>query len=264
MNYTVPHKKELDLITKAASHFLPEGAFIAGGALTSAFTNTPINDVDMYFKSEELFKQAIEHAYDDALWCVAATDRAVTFVHDDNIIQLMHFDFFETPAAVFDAFDYTVCMAAYDLDAKEFVFHEDFMKHAAQRKLSFHSGTRYPYNSLLRVLKYQQRGYTINKADLLRIGLSCQRVPVNSWEDLADAIGGQYGEKALLETEAPFSLEAAIDLFATTEEFIVVKDKQDMPGNAEELLHKIGLVSDEDYAAQRKAIEDARATRWGY
>lgn len=249
------HKKELDLISKAASHFMPEGAFIAGGALTSAFTNNHINDVDMYFKSEELFKQAIEHAYDDTLWCVAATDRAVTFVKDDNVIQLMHFDFFETPSAVFDAFDYTVCMAAYDVDAKEFVFHEDFMKHAAQRKLSFHSGTRYPYNSLLRVLKYQQRGYTINKADLLRIGLSCQRVPVASWEDLADAIGGQYGEKALLETETPFSLDAAIELFQNTEEFIVVKDKQAMPGNAEELLHKIGLVSDEDYAAQKKERE---------
>lgn len=258
------HKKELDLITKAASFFFPEGAFIAGGALTSAFTNTHINDVDVYFKSAEMFKQAIEQAYDEGLWCVAATDRAVTFVRDTSIIQLMHFDFFATPAAVFDAFDYTVCMAAYDIDAKEFVFHEDFMKHAAQRKLSFHSGTRYPYNSLLRVLKYQQRGYAINKADLLRIGLTCQRVPVNSWEDLADAIGGQYGEKALLETDRPFSLEAAIDLFKGTDEFVVARDKEAMPGNPEDLLHKIGLMSDEELAEHNKIIEDYNKTRWGY
>lgn len=258
------HKKELDLIKKAANSFLPSGAFIAGGALTSAFTNSPINDVDIYFKDKESFVDAIHCAYDDNLWCVAATDRAVTFVRDDCIIQLMHFDFFPTAEAVFDAFDYTVCMAAYDIDAKDFVFQEDFMKHAAQRKLSFHSGTRYPYNSLLRVLKYQQRGYTLNKADLLRIGLSCQRVPVASWEDLADAIGGQYGERALLETDVPFSIEAAIDLFKGTEEFKVVKDKDAMPGDAEELLNKIGMLSDEDYAAQRKALEDARATFWGY
>lgn len=256
------HKKELDLIKKAAYHFLPKGAFIAGGALTSAFTNSNINDVDIYFKTKEDFIESIYNAYDENLWCVSATDRAVTFVRDDCIIQLMHFDFFPTAEAVFDAFDYTVCMAAYDIDAEDFIFQEDFMKHAAQRKLSFHSGTRYPYNSLLRVLKYQQRGYTINKADLLRIGLTCQRVPVDSWESLADAIGGQYGERALINTEAPFSIEAAVDLFKGTDEFIVVKDKEAMPGCAEDLLVKIGLMTEEECEALRKAEEDAYKTRW--
>lgn len=258
------HKKELDLIKKAAYYFLPKGAFIAGGALTSAFTSSPINDVDIYFKTKEDFVEAIHQAYDENLWCVAATDRAVTFARDACIVQLMHFDFFESAARVFDAFDYTVCMAAYDIDAESFIFQEDFMKHAAQRKLSFHSGTRYPYNSLLRVLKYQQRGYTISKADLLRIGLTCQRVPVDSWESLADAIGGLYGEKALLETDRPFSLDAAIDLFQGKEEFAVIKDNSAMPGNAEELLNKVGLISDEEYAALLKAEMGAYKTYQGY
>ncbi len=252
------HKKELDLITKAAQHFLPEGAFIAGGALTSVFTDTQINDVDIYFKTKEAFIEAIHYAYDETLWCVAASDRAVTFVKDDSIIQLMHFDFFPTAEAIFDAFDYTVCMAAYDIDAKEFKFDDNFMKHASQRKLSFHSGTRYPYNSLLRVLKYQDRGYKINKADLLRIGLTCQSVPVTSWEELSDAIGGQYGERALLDTEAPFSITAAVDLFKDTSEFIVVKNKAVMPSYAEELLHKIGMLSDDEF----KAVEEDRNKPW--
>ena len=258
------HKKELDLIKTAANSFLPKGAFIAGGALTSAFTNTVINDVDIYFKDKESFVNAVLDAYDEQLWCVAASDRAVTFVRDDCIIQLMHFDYFPTAEAVFDAFDYTVCMAAYDIDAEEFIFQEDFMKHAAQRTLQFHSGTRYPYNSLLRVLKYQERGYTINKANLLRIGLTCQRVPVDSWESLADAIGGQYGERALIESKEPFTLEAAIDLFKNTEEFIVVKDKSAITDNAEELLHSIGIRSDEEYAAYKKEMAEYSKTRWGY
>lgn len=245
MSQNVQHAKELQQIEQAAAYFRPANAFIAGGALTSAFTGQPINDVDFYFKSKEAFMEAVAHAYSDGLWCVAATDRAVTFISNTDVIQLMHFDFFETAEAIFDAFDYTVCMAAYDMDKKEFIFSENFMKHAAQRHLSFHSGTRYPYGSLLRVLKYQDRGYKINKADLLRIGLACSTVPIESWDDLAAAIGGQYGEKALIQEETPFSIDAAIDLYKGSDEIVVRGPSEAMPGCAGALLFKLGLI-DED------------------
>lgn len=244
MSYTGQHVKELQSILKAAQHFTPPGAFIAGGALTSAFTGLGINDIDIYFKNKEAFIEAIQQAYDESLWCVAATDRAVTFVRDNSVIQLMHFDFFETAEAIFDAFDYTVCMAAYDIDKQDFVMHEDFMKHAAQRFLRFHSGTRYPYGSLMRVLKYQSRGYTIGKSDLLRIGLCLQRVPLESWDDLAAAIGGQYGEKAKVDTDKPFSLDAALELFTDTE-ITVHGGQEDMPGHAGALLYKLGMIAED-------------------
>lgn len=233
------HAGELRKIKESADDFFPEGAFIAGGALTSAFTNLPIKDTDIYFKSKEAFITAVEDAYDSNMWCLAATDRAVTFASHERIIQLMHFDFFETAEAIFDAFDFTVCMAAYDIDAARFVFHDDFMKHAAQRFLRFHSGTRYPFGSLIRVLKYQQRGYTIGKGDLLRIGLCCHEVPLQSWDDLARAIGGQYGEKAKLDESLPFSMEAALKIFDGSE-IMIEAAAEEMPGSADELLHKIG------------------------
>lgn len=238
------HSKELAKLKEASGNFAPKGAFIAGGALTSVFTGQLINDVDMYFKTKEDFLQAVCQAYDERMWAVAATDRAVTFVYQDKIVQLMHFDFFDTAEAIFDAFDYTVCMAAYDLDKQEFVFHEDFMKHSAQRFLRFHSGTRYPYGSLMRVLKYQQRGFTIGKGDLLRIGLCCSQVPIESWDDLAAAIGGQYGDKAKIETDVPFSMQAAIDLYKDSE-ITVSAASEEMPGCASALLFKLGLI-DED------------------
>ncbi|WDS36202.1 hypothetical protein [Pseudoxanthomonas sp.] len=235
------HTGELNKIKQAAADFLPANAFIAGGALTSVFTGQPINDVDLYFKTREAFIAAIRLAYESRLWCVFATDRAVTFKRGDDTIQLMHFDFFESAAAVFDAFDFTVCMGAYDIDADAFVFHPDFLKHASQRYLKFHSGTRFPFGSLLRVMKYQARGYTLGKGDLLRIALCCHQVRLESWEDLAAAIGGQYGERVALDTEAPFSVAAAVALIANTE-FTVAVAPDDMPGNAEELLVKIGLI----------------------
>lgn len=246
------HKKELDNILNAASRFQPQGAFIAGGALTSAFTGMPINDVDFYFKSKEDFINAVAQAYEDSMWCVAATDRAVTFVNHDNVIQLMHFDFFPTTEEVFDAFDFTVCMAAYDLDKKEFVFSEDFLKHASQRFLRFHSGTRYPYGSLMRVLKYQDRGYKIGKSDLLRIGLACQRVELTSWDELAAAIGGQYGEKAKIETDKEFSIDAALEMFSDIE-ITTTEQPVAMPSNAYECLQKIGIEA-EEFANETKPL----------
>ena len=234
------HHKELQQIKRAAASFMPKGSFIAGGAITSAFTGQPINDVDYYFKSKEDFINAVADAYDQGFWCVAATDRAVTFVWRDNVIQLMHFDFFDTAERIFDAFDYTVVMGAYDIDKEDFVFHEDFFKHASQRFLRFHSGTRYPYGSLMRVLKYQDRGYKIGKSDLLRIGLACHRVELNSWDELATAIGGQYGEKAAIETDKEFSIDAALELFKDAD--ITTPEKgEEMPNNAYDLLKKVGI-----------------------
>lgn len=250
MTQTTQHEKEITKILVQASNFKPKGAFIAGGALTSAFTGAPINDVDYYFKSKEAFMDAVSEAYSEMMWCVAATDRAVTFISNDNIIQLMLFDFFPTAEAIFDAFDYTIVMAAYDLDSKEFIFHDDFLKHASQRYLSFHSGTRYPYGSLMRVLKYQQRGYTIGKGDLLRIALCCSQVPINSWDDLAATIGGQYGEKAKIDVDTPFSMEAAIALYKESPEITVHGNTEVMPGSAGALLFKLNMIEEnkqEDY-----------------
>lgn len=241
------HSPELKKLIAASGSFAPADCMIAGGALTSIFTGQQINDVDLYFKSKDAFIAAIHRAYENGLWCVWATDRAVTFKKGDCTVQLMHFDFFEDAAEVFDAFDFTVCMAAYDLDKEAFVFHEDFLKHASQRYLKFHSGTRFPFGSLLRVMKYQSRGYTIGKGDLLRIALCCHEVPLESWEDLSAAIGGQYGERVSLETDEPFSVAAAIAMIGNSE-FTVAAAPEEMPGTADELLVKIGLIPGSELA----------------
>nr|WP_157808447.1 hypothetical protein [Brucella intermedia] len=86
-----------------------DGAFVAGGAVTSVFTGAKINDVDLYFKSRRAFERAVYDAYEEGLWCVAASKRAVTFAdQSNNIAQLMYFDFFPTAEDIFKAFDFTV------------------------------------------------------------------------------------------------------------------------------------------------------------
>lgn len=257
----------------AASPLRFDGAFIAGGAATSAFTNAKINDVDVYFKSRRAFETGVYQAYEGGLWCVAASKRAVTFASGDTIAQLMHFDFFPTAEAIFAAFDFTICMGALDLDAgpkskwegiqlvttgeehpeSGFVLHPDFLKHNSQRFLKFNAGTRYPLASATRVLKYQQRGYTIGKGDMMKIALAVRGVRIESWEDLKDQIGGAYGDRVVLGNEdAPFTLEAAIEALTVEDaesEPWVQPANDNMPGSPEQLLQHIANLNGEPYVA---------------
>lgn len=232
-NYTV----EQQAILKAASHFMPKGAWVAGGALTSVYTGQQINDVDIYFKDRDSFEEAVRDAYDSGLWCVSKTSRAVTFVYGNCIVQMMHFNWFPNPAAIFDSFDFTCCMAAMDCETKEVIMHDDFLKHASQRFLKFHSGTAFPFGTVARVLKYQKRGYTIGVNEMLRIALKCSTVSISSWDDLKEQIGGQYGESVCLSGEGDFSVESAILAMNGME--IRSNKPGIMPGNAEALIHSI-------------------------
>lgn len=246
-----------------------DNAFVAGGAVTSVFTGAKINDADVYFKSRRAFEAGVYQAYDDGLWCVAASKRAVTFAdQSSHIAQLMHFDYFPTAEDIFAAFDFTICMGALDLDAgtreqynpasfhfdtvgeehpeSGFVLHPEFLKHNSQRFLKFNPGTRYPLASATRVLKYQQRGYTIGKGDIMKIALAVRGVKIDSWEDLKDQIGGAYGDKVVLGNEdKEFSLEAAIEALTVEDaesEPWAQPANDNMPGNAEALLrHLAGL-----------------------
>lgn len=249
-NYSSEAKKLL-----AAGPKIP-GAFAAGGAVTSVFTNSTIKDVDVYFRTKEAFELAVADAYNDyGWWCVSSSKRAVTFSDNGNIVQFMHFDFFPTAADIFKAFDFTVCMGAYDYDASEFLLHDDFMKHNSQRFLRFNPGTRYPLASATRVLKYQQRGYTIGKGDILKIALACRGVRIESWEDLKDQIGGAYGEKvALAGEDKEFSLEAAIASLGTEDggdEKWIVAENDNQPGSALALLRHIAELKGEPFDESR-------------
>ncbi|MDX0897469.1 hypothetical protein GOD90_10745 [Sinorhizobium medicae] len=240
---------------KQACYPIP-GAFAAGGAVTSVFTNRDINDVDVYFKSREAFEFAVAQAYEEGWWCVSSSKRAVTFSDNGGVpVQFMHFDFFPTAQAIFDAFDFTVVMGALDFDTDEFAFHDDFLKHNSQRFLRFHPGTRYPLASATRVLKYQERGYTIGKGDILKIALASRKVKIDTWEELKDQIGGAYGEKVVLAGEdKEFSLDAAIAALTVDEEgkeLFVANDNEAQPSSAIDLQRKLADLRGEEFDASR-------------
>ncbi len=247
MAYDAERQKIMELVPYGLTD-----CYVAGGAVTSVFTNKPINDIDVYFKSERAFQGAVAGAYADGLWCVSHSARAVTFSDNRNIVQFMHFDFFPTAQDIFKAFDFTVVMGALDIDTKEFVLHDDFLKHNAQRFLRFHKGTRYPLASATRVIKYLDREYTIGKGEMLKIVLAAREIPINSWEQLADQLGGAYGEKVAVNDNKPFSIDAAIDAVSTDENrgdrwIVAESNTSDQPGYAVALFEAIAKLKREPF-----------------
>lgn len=166
---------------------------VAGGCITSLFTNKEVNDVDMYFKSK---KDLSDFLYEEmqGSWVIAHTDKALLFKYDNKKIQAIYFKFYETAEQIFDTFDFTVCMGAYDFDKEEFVLHNDFLRHNASKILKFNANTAFPIVSALRVSKYVGKGYYISKAEYLRIMLTIVNSNIPTYEILKAQIGGMYGE----------------------------------------------------------------------
>ena len=202
------------------------GCIIAGGAITSVFTNTEINDYDIYFRSKEdftkIFQEIYHEYYDDTLeydlgfYDVTAsvvTKKALLLFHGEAKIQFIVNDFYQTPEQIFEHFDFSCCMGALTMQDEKFVLYDNFLKHNAQKYLHFNPKTLFPLVSALRVDKYSKKGYSISKAQMLKVLCAVNAKNIDSWDKLIDELGGLYGTPAeeILDTTKPFSLDNAME-----------------------------------------------------
>lgn len=165
---------------------------VAGGSILSIFTNKEINDIDVYFKSKNDLRSFITGM--KGTWIAAKTDKAVLFKFGEIKVQAIYFKLFNNVSDLFDTFDFTVCMCAYDFATDEFVFHEDFFHDNVAKILRFNENTAYPIVSALRVDKYKNKGFDISKAEFLKVILTCMNKEINTYEELKEQLGGMYGE----------------------------------------------------------------------
>jgi hypothetical protein len=153
--------------------------FVGGGFIRSIVTNEPINDIDVFVKSKQQAELlALKIAKDKS--DVHETDNAFT-IKGNPVIQVIHRWVFENPEDVANSFDFTICCAVIfckgipnyidqELGEKEKIriewdsfcdsrFYEDL----AGKRIVYRSPIRNEDagGSMLRVLKYYQKGYRI-------------------------------------------------------------------------------------------------------
>lgn len=195
--YEFEEKKLKSLIKKdILKLFQQEKVIIAGGCITSIFTKHDINDIDVYCRNKQSLLRILDKIKANYN-ILAFTNKATLFrtknKGEDQDIQLIHFKYFDNAEEIFNTFDFTVCMGAYDFETEKFVFHKDFFKHNSQRTLHFNTNTAYPIVSALRLQKYQDKGYSISKAEFLKIMITINNFKINTYKELKEQLGGMYG-----------------------------------------------------------------------
>lgn len=204
------------------------GCILAGGALTSLYSGAEVNDWDIYLTQENALGRIVSEVYGQSsheyldgfdLRANMTTDRSFMTMQKDGStkVQFIHYQLYDSPESVFKAFDFTINMAAYDFASEKIVLHPHFLEAVAARRLVVNPYTHYPLVSALRVQKYKDRGYTISKAEMLRVLFSVANKQYDSWETVIHEIGGMYGvaPKDLFDQTKPFSIDEVIEQLST-------------------------------------------------
>jgi hypothetical protein len=149
---------------------------------------------------------------------------------DTRLINLILINTYKTPEEIFNDFDFTCVMGAYDIKSEKFTFDEDFLIDNSMKQLRYNPNTKFPLMSCLRVKKYEIKGYKISKNEMTKILLSVCKLQINSYEDLAKQIGGLYGfnVEELFDTEVEFDMGNVINTFTEiTEDFDLISSDRD-------------------------------------
>lgn len=147
---------------------------IAGGCIRSCVAQEEVHDVDLFTATPE---QALELANSLApdhdrkkdeqglLPGIVATKNAFTLLHFKPPVQIIHRWNFSTPQNCLNSFDFTICQAAVWSDGTHWLSEvsPNFYADLAAKRLIYTRPIRIEESggSLLRVLKFYQRGYRI-------------------------------------------------------------------------------------------------------
>lgn len=147
--------------------------FLAGGAIRAILNSEPINDVDLFAQHPLIAEAAAQYFVGGkATEKLHVTDNAFTIKDVSPHVQIVRRDYYDTPQAVLDSFDFVVCKAAIWHDGTTWQSRVDpgFFNDLEQQKLTYCSPEgQDPRDSLLRVLKFSARGYSVDARSLAKI-----------------------------------------------------------------------------------------------
>jgi hypothetical protein len=155
-------RKVLELAKEQGSALM-----IGGGYLRAIVAGEPISDIDIFAPSEyeaRCFAEQLSNYEDDRLH---TTDNAITVKGFGLPVQFIHRWTFDTPEEMLASFDFTVACAAFwwdqTLGGWNSLCDPRFYADVAAKRLIYRAPTRdeEPGGSMLRVLKFYQKGYRI-------------------------------------------------------------------------------------------------------
>lgn len=172
---------------------------VGGGYLRACIAGEQVADIDIFSATkDQADKAAINLASNTFKGRIHESGNAFTVTGASLPVQLIHRWLFDTPQALIDSFDFSISCAVmwYDHEAKcwDSLCDDRFYADLAAKRLIY----RFPQRneevggSLLRVLKYYQRGYRIPLDSLggviARLGYKVQWEKTHGEQDAAKII----------------------------------------------------------------------------
>ena len=171
------------------------GLMICGGAITSIFTSSKINDLDFYMLDSQRRLECMEFLTKFFGAPCLTSVNACTFKRKSKksnrvyTVQLIT-RFAGTPQNIFDWFDFTVTHAAYRFDENEFVFGNRYFADLARRELVYSGASKYPICAMYRTKKYQERGFNLSGATIMHIALCIVQLKIETYSQLKEQLMG--------------------------------------------------------------------------
>lgn len=147
--------------------------WIAGGAVRDFFAQQPTDsDIDIFFTDAVGFTSAVDTmALQDDARKLYENPAMVAFKWHGKIVQLIRQHFFASAIETIEAFDFTVCCCAVDLNGV--YVHEHFFDDLAGRRLAINK-LPFPLSTLERLQKYVSKGFRACNGTLLELAKGIQ------------------------------------------------------------------------------------------
>lgn len=156
---------------------------VAGGFLTRYIGCEPLGgDIDLYFNSKEQFDCCKIELLNNGCKLVKDSDNISTLITPDNYpIHLIGMRFFSVPRYVIESFDYTACQFAYNF--KDLYCGDTSLRDLGQKIIKIvNISNQNPLALTKRLLKYIQRGFTIDDRTLQNFLLNISKMDFSSTE----------------------------------------------------------------------------------
>jgi hypothetical protein len=136
-----------------------DSTYLAGGAVRNMIEGADVqNDWDLFFTNEVDCHKYLDTLVDDGADTIRENDHCVTLLYNQEMIQAIHLQYFNSMDEVLTSFDFTICQFGYE-PATKLLHCAPFSLWDLARKRLVPTKITYPVSSFRRMLKYVNQGF---------------------------------------------------------------------------------------------------------
>lgn len=204
----------------AVSYVVERNTIITGGCIASMLLDEPINDFDVYMRTEEaaylLAKYYCNMAppgvepepTENRITIKLPNGRGIRKRSPQGKYQVAYISplaitltdkiqftvrFFGSPSEIHQNYDFLHCKAYWESRDRRLVIHSK-VRRAIEKKKLIYVGSAYPVASVVRTKKFVKRGWKMDAGQLIKMSLQISDLDLSDKEQLKEQLVGMYAE----------------------------------------------------------------------